>query len=557
MFAALAMVSCSNEEAVTPNGNISNGEPQYLTVNINATGSLSRASDYEDGSKEENKVDKVRFYFFNADGTAASVKGTGTPSYMDVAMDGNAKEDPNVERILTATLVIQTPANDEIPSSIVAVVNPASTLGAVESIDKLNEIVADHSTTTNFIMSSSVYANGTAKMEEVSVAGHLYATPEAAVADPVTIYVERVLGKARMTVGLTATTGGGKTLYKVNKSAKPAEAEKFGEEDIYVNFLGWNVTAATTKSRLMKEINASQWGAGLFARSNAVDDNLTWNTVDYHRCFWAMNPSGTDKLAYPAGYIYEDFYDNQAVKGFVAPGSESDPVNYTYMQENASDDFVNGSDPEHPTQMIIAAQLCDKNGNVLSIAEYGGNRYKAEDLKKAFASQTGWWTPEGTGRRQITENDIELYTDADNHGNTTQIGTSNRYKVYARLTSAAAALKWYATEPATDTEELETAKLMKGMGSAKVWKNGYTYYYFDIQHLNAASTADNAKGVKGVVRNHIYDATIQSLYGLGTPVYDPTETIYPEKPNDDETYIAAEIKILSWRLVSQNIDLAW
>ncbi|WP_300851937.1 fimbria major subunit, partial [uncultured Bacteroides sp.] len=67
----------------------------------------------------------------------------------------------------------------------------------------------------------------------------------------------------------------------------------------------------------------------------------------------------------------------------------------------------------------------------------------------------------------------------------------------------------------------------------------------------------NAKGKYGVVRNHVYAANIHSLVGLGTPVYDPEEVIYPEKPGGDDTYIAAEIRILSWRIVNQNIDLEW
>ena len=90
---------------------------------------------------------------------------------------------------------------------------------------------------------------------------------------------------------------------------------------------------------------------------------------------------------------------------------------------------------------------------------------------------------------------------------------------------------------------------MKELGSAKVWKDGYTYYYFDIKHLGNKI---------GVVRNHIYDANITKLTGLGTPVYNPDEIIYPEKPIDDEeTFIAAQINILSWRIVKNDVELDW
>ena len=61
----------------------------------------------------------------------------------------------------------------------------------------------------------------------------------------------------------------------------------------------------------------------------------------------------------------------------------------------------------------------------------------------------------------------------------------------------------------------------------------------------------------GVVRNHIYKTTITNIAGLGTPVYNPGDVIYPEKPEDNAHYIAAEINILSWRVVKNNYNLEW
>ena len=83
---------------------------------------------------------------------------------------------------------------------------------------------------------------------------------------------------------------------------------------------------------------------------------------------------------------------------------------------------------------------------------------------------------------------------------------------------------------------------------ALVWKNGMTYYYYVIKHLG---------NQEGVVRNHIYDTTVTKIAGLGTPVYDPEEVIYPEKPDENDHYIAAQINILSWRLVKNNYELKW
>lgn len=536
MVAGLAFVGCSNEEDMT-SGN--NGEPQYLTVSVNATSTLTRANslegDYEEGVGNENEVTNVRFYFFDADGKAAQVKGENGGTYYDVAMSGTDKDMPNVEKILTATLVIQTPAKDKVPASIVAVVNPKSDLGAVESIAKLNEVIADHSSTTSFIMSSSVYANETTKMEAVNVAGHLYSTAEAAKADPVIIHVERVLAKARLTVGLTANANG---VYKTSDDG----SQKFDDEEIYVKFLGWNVTATAKTSRLMKEINPS-WPSNLFG-------STLWNTADYYRSFWAINPT-------PMEYNYGSFNTaGNPANAITAFDSNDGKINYTYLQENASDSN-DGSDPTKPSQVIIAAQLVKADGTTpIEFAEYAGERTTIDGLIVKYAAASELWkdNEDGSGKIGIEVGDIELKTATEI--NAANQNTPGRYKVYAQLTETAAAKTWYKSNEAAASPVDANAEL-KGLGGAKVWNDGYTYYYFDIQHLNGGASAENVKGKIGVVRNHIYAANINSLAGLGTPVYDPEEIIYPEHPEEDETFIAAQIRILSWRLVKKNIDLEW
>lgn len=308
MFAALLFAGCSNEDGLTPDkGNENNGEPKFLTVSISATGgSLTRALDgtYEEGEQNENEVQKVRFYFFDQNGNAAKVKGDNGDSYLDVTdVEEAGKDMNNVEKILESTLIIQTPQGDKIPTSVVAVVNPQENPKDVTSLDKLNEIISNNKTTDGFIMSNSVYANGDKKMETVDVAGHLYSNAEAAKQDPVIIHVERVLAKARLTVGLTANDHG---VYKTSSDA----SQKFDDEEIYVKFLGWNVTATAEESRLMKEINPT-WSSNLFTST------ILWNTADYHRSFWAVNPAN---MSYEWGNFAEHA---QTIKHFDAGTDEN------------------------------------------------------------------------------------------------------------------------------------------------------------------------------------------------------------------------------------------
>ena len=94
---------------------------------------------------------------------------------------------------------------------------------------------------------------------------------------------------------------------------------------------------------------------------------------------------------------------------------------------------------------------------------------------------------------------------------------------------------------------------LKAIEPAILYSNGYTYYYTDIQHLKS-----NSATTYGIVRNHIYQVNIQSITGLGTPVGDVSSIIdVPVTPEEEDikTYLAAEINILSWKLITNDIDL--
>jgi len=76
--AAMMMCACSSDDPGDGKGNPNvAGEAQYLAVNIVNVGTTpTRAAvpGYEDGTTEESKIDKIRFYFFHADGSAYSLK---------------------------------------------------------------------------------------------------------------------------------------------------------------------------------------------------------------------------------------------------------------------------------------------------------------------------------------------------------------------------------------------------------------------------------------------------------------------------------------------------
>ncbi len=87
------------------------------------------------------------------------------------------------------------------------------------------------------------------------------------------------------------------------------------------------------------------------------------------------------------------------------------------------------------------------------------------------------------------------------------------------------------------------------------------YYCIPVEHLRGGKftvgsdlkvTVNEAD--YGVVRNHYYKLTINSITKLGTAVYNPDEEIVPVM--EPQTYfVGAQVNILSWKVVTQSVDL--
>lgn len=576
----LSAASCSTERSA--DGVIHKGPvtTNYMSVNIvsDIEDSDTRANDNEhktdDGTYvvgDENAITSVRFYFFDANGKAANVKrdGNNLVNYLDwtkyETSDPAADGDYNVEKVINAQVIINTQQGDELPAQIVAVVNMPNSAPAPDGItdlDKLDEVASDYSVAASagagshyFVMSNSVYLDDNGKKAEaVSVSNHLYNNANDATKNPVTIYVERVNAKVTTDcTGLTPVTGKDNT-YDTGVEVKNLTNDNLTDGKIYVKFLGWDVTQAPDKSYLMKHIDEGWWTSSNVFGSASL---LKWNIPGRNRSFWAINPTLVEPTSDDSNYVYKSFnqHTTDAVKKF-------DGKTYLYIQENASKNKE--SECAYPTQLIVAAQLVNENGDALTICEYGFFQYTIEGLKTAMANKATIYKKNGTGFVTIDEDDIVLLT-ATEAGQASQT-EEGRYYVYAAIKgtgengitfdSETKTTEYYTSseqnaQPAT--YKAINAQLVTDCGPAKVWQDGNTYYYVDIKHLGD----EGSYGWKGIVRNHIYSLAIKSLSGLGTPVYKPEEVIYPEKPSTEDTYIGAEVKVLTWRLVRGEVNFAW
>ena len=97
------------------------------------------------------------------------------------------------------------------------------------------------------------------------------------------------------------------------------------------------------------------------------------------------------------------------------------------------------------------------------------------------------------------------------------------------------------------------------VGYMDMFNEGLGFYSVPIRHLNWNDGLYNAttgydwaampSGALGVVRNHVYNLTINSISGLATALRSPEQPIVPAKEEANQ-YIAARLNVLAWNVVN-------
>lgn len=539
-LACTLFAACSNEENSAINSGQEEGQLSYVAVNIvnaNPTGSRVVGGEYENGKGLENTITKARFYLFNASGNPYTVTTNEAPgavaatNYVDITtLEDQGKDEPNVESIKKGVLVFKG-TTTELPTSIVAVLNPPATLTGSKSLSDLQTAIADYSSTTSFVMSNSVYASEGTEVVATDIVGKVAQSQPDAEANPVDIYVERVLAKVRVTFSNADI----ENQYKVSEDGEPA---------VYAKILGWAVTRTADKSNLLKDIDPD-W-----------DDKtlgFTWNDEPFHRSYWAKT-STTVTL---------DKKSETEIINDQKPTTPEGATNISvprYCQENTKAD-------EH-TEVVVVAQLVNEEGNPNPIYKYFGEEHDSEeDILTLIANKYNNVYYTRTGGTSLpeegTEYEYESFITTDNiHFEATTPETGGEdYEAIAQLDDDALnGVTIYIENPdytgsnekyieLADAEATINEELAKN--PAQIAKEGYVYYYTPIKHLGTTGST----GEYGVVRNHIYDVTITDIKGYGTPIFDPDKDIDTTHPSNEEVYIAARINVLSWRVVSSEVTL--
>ena len=416
-------------------------------------------------------------------------------------------------------------------------------------------------------------------------------------ANTVNIYVERLAAKVSVSASGEITDNkaeiGSFTIRSIGQDGKEVKTAK----TLYAQIQGWGLNATTKSTNLIKKIDTN-WDFPDVVVSGDIHPEINqyfdWNDAANYRSYWGKSTNyGLETAKYPASFANAIAADgSNVVQGTDKTDANTATLNYIayneltksmggfdYCMENTNHQNCNVFTQNFysaVTQAVIAAKIVDEAGNAVELVRYNRILY----------------TPESFIARVLNEVDLDIWKETTAEGATdrtfAQLSAADveEYNVYdgkVKVRAKNANETWYTRREATEGEAgsvegyvyeaytgvtlaARLAAIFEDDVVAEYYNDGMMHYVVPIKHLRASDgifedvngptdQVSIAEAEFGVVRNHFYNLNITKIDNLGTSVYDASEDII-KTTTDETTYlIAAQLNILSWKIVGQNVEL--
>lgn len=589
---ALLAAACSSDE---PNGGpdtTGKDGQAFMKVRINyADGGRATAGAFENGRDFEHTVSTARFFFYDDQQnyvTEASVWNGGNP---------NPANPDNIEYFGNNVLVLSGLDNNNFPKYMLTVLNaPAGFTSKMTLQETADDIFAQAADKTdggiyggsgNFIMSTSSYGRTDADepaFVNVLTTGNFKLSASDALAEnnSVEVYVERLAAKVSVGVdneaeGLVYDAEKGMYKLRITVSGDPNDQDQAGDNigaaDVYIKFNGWALSNTRKSTHLCKDI-ASVTAGLTFNWDNAARG--------FFRSWWGASVgygsavSTADLNQFSFNELNKKFYnemgagvDNDTYKTYVDYCAEN---TNTAEYFNSGKKDANGNelvDPRFVTSVLLGATT------YMEVTENGVTELKPVDLilynglyftDKALRDyamryvqgldKLNYYTKvDGKEEyHQLSADFAKVLTTGENASDVKVVVNESAFTgvtVYSKNADGNGYTPIANNQTVISALNTSLAKVEGATG----YKDGQMYYNIPIEHHYEATGTALEEGEYGVVRNHFYQLTVNSIKRLGHGVYDPTKDIIPDEEEDPKYYVGAKINILSWKVVKQNVEL--
>lgn len=599
------LAACSDSlEETTGNGTGSgefNGEKGYVNIGLklpSASGASTRSNEnnelFADGTENEYKVSSVIIaLFYGQDESTAVCKNAFKLTENDFQMSGTTSDNVTTfyasgvrmitapaegEKVYALALVNAdsqkfdiegTPqdgenAGDAVLTTFLTVdgskVNNNTTLATLNKAVE-NATVSDLTNSGNgFFMSNAPYStvatviynsSGITDQEVNTLAPiTVYNTKEnaEAAAHNNPIYVERAVAKVQVKVD---SSDGSLTV----KADAPT-----AYEGAKVHFKKWILQNTNKKYYPVRKVTDESiddwevWSKYVPATSISSNSNRFFGlTANPYRTYWGIDPNYTE--------VSEQLTDN-----------------FNIIEQINTDDW-NVVGNSNTTDDQLAIEYCLEN-TTTSVA-MKDNQLTSVLLQGTFKLKDGQDDDDllminNTSAIYTKDQFLAWATDVLNGEDDTKLSNGTSLVLGSSLTSGKTittkddvkSLLTVQNSTSTTLNDSQAQAILTAAGSnIKYYKGGVTYYYatvikhfgegetpLDDKAINNASDYENKNhlGRYGVLRNNWYEITINSVSGPGEPDIPEIPTDPVDKTN---SYINAEINVLSWAKRSQGVDL--
>ena len=548
---ATALVACSSNDDLTPNGHEGNqAGAAYASFRINLpTTSGTRADDptpgtpsFDEGTAKEYEVKNGTILIFDNDGKYVTSAKLGTMNpWTDVKSDGVTTAAIATVQLTGVKVGGSYQAlvllNNDVDATTSKVKLPTTGVSYTDWSKNASNVSVDNYTKTDYIFMANApkYIDATSEPTTLVEVKNICASREEAQAKAATtVYVERGLAKVTMqdykTGGYTIADG---TTYAGDK----------------VKITDWKLDVTNKSTYPVHQTGDlltawdQIWGTGRFF------DNTS---SSFKRVYWGVDPN----------------YSGDALQNLTACQKAFN------MIKNSEVEGKTGND--HPQYCLentfdLANMMQGQTTRVVFKAVYTPKALEgtAEKTFYKIGNNTAIWTKANLEK--------QIHTVAVTAMGITDAAEQAKYvvKLDASTNNISGEAGLHTIKPenieytgtGTSLVDANIDKINEKLGLTETgistYLNGEAYYIARIKHFNEltpwnageAYDSNNEKylGRYGVLRNNWYDLSVTSISGLGYPDVPEVKPTLPDDENDQ--YINVEVKILSWAKRSQSIVL--
>lgn len=501
---SMGLYSCSSDEPVVGGGNQTIDGDRYMAVNISTAGlGATRAAgegfeeSKSDGSEGTITANNTRFYFFDASGnaftmaSAVNVNGDVVSNMVKPVSIESSKDDGNGTSDKSKSVLVLGKAAGEGFQGVV----PAQAVCIVGLSDTDFTDLQNKSLST-LAQTVKAYEGASFIMSNSNWEG---AGDNGAVS---------IADKIQTTPELAKENPAEFYMERLAVKVRLKDLGTFTSQDADGNDATYHIYGENGEENIKLQVKLDGWqlinkGNGSYLIKQLPANDFTgwtgWNAPDYHRCYWAVTP-GEASLGTKEYNIWED----DAWKTGVGDANAEYTNEWTKTTQADVTEFLRGAET---TAVVIRGrvQKVPAEGGTatnLDLVRWSGVYYELNSFKKMVIDAYNT-----ANHTTLTVDAVTLVEDTEN---------DNVHKVQVNGTDYAQ------------------------YGKVQYWKDGAASFVVNIK---------NEAGWFGVVRNHIYEYELEAVVGLGVPGNDPN------KPEETETFVAANLIELNWKLESNKLTL--